>query len=170
MNMHYGMIQIKVIQSKDPLLKLGTLFLDGLPGTGKTYFINYLKEITGEKMIVLDFLSPTEEIMASLNKINTDTKVIAIDHLNLEKASPSTKELAETFFDIMNSNLETTASIWDVKIIVTGPDAHHLSYLMNTKKRMEYQMEWEESKKEHEENYSKITNQRSEEKIQSKRS
>lgn len=74
MNMQYGMIQIKVIQSKDPLLKLGPLFLDGLPGTGKTYFINYLKEITGEKMIVLDFLSPTAEIMASLNKINTDTK------------------------------------------------------------------------------------------------
>lgn len=168
--MQYGMIQIKVIQSKDPLLNLGTLFLDGLPGTGKTNFINYLKEITEEKMIVLDFLSPTEEIMANLNKINTDTKVIAIDHLNLEKASPSTKELAETFFDIMNTNLETAASSWNVKIIVTGPDAHHLSYLMNTKKRLEDQMEWEESKKEQEENYRKIINQRSEEKIQNKRS
>ncbi|KRN67868.1 hypothetical protein IV70_GL001821 [Carnobacterium maltaromaticum DSM 20342] len=161
--MHYGMLQIKVIQSKDPLLKLGTLFLDGLPGTGKTYFINYLKEITGEKMIVLDFLSPTAEIIASLNKINTDTKVIAIDHLNLEKASPSKKELAETFFDIMNSYLETAASSWNVKIIVTSPNAHHLSYLMNTKKRMKDQMEWEESEKEHAENHSKIINQRSEE-------
>lgn len=170
MNMQHGMIQIKVIQSKDPVLKLNTLFLDGLPGTGKTYFINHLKEIAEEKMIVLDFLSPPEEIVISLNKINTDTKVIAIDHLNLEKASSTIKELAETFFDIMNSNLEIAASSWDVKIIVTGPNAQHLSYLMSTKKRIKDQMEWEEIKKEHAENHSKITNQRSEEKSKSKRS
>lgn len=68
MNMQHGMIEIKVIKSKDPVLNLDTLFLDGLPGTGKTHFISHLKEIVGEKMIVLDFLSPPEEIVINLKE------------------------------------------------------------------------------------------------------
>lgn len=119
-------MSIRVNQLKEQIenskLNVSTILLGGACGTGKTCFIDQLKESIGEGMVVLDFLNPTEDILDRLFEISFSTQLIAIDHLDITNSNDESKSLARELFKRMKSTFTTMSedSSWKGTIVIAG--------------------------------------------------